>query len=67
MNAVFELEVNSLRNLVKDFACLTSVGKLFHRISPALYVAEVISQGRSQVFCGEVRCNEETDQMRLEG
>ena len=23
MNAVFELEVNSLRKLVKDFACLT--------------------------------------------
>ena len=27
MNAVFELEVNSFRKPVKDFACLTSVGK----------------------------------------
>ena len=34
MNAVFELEVNSLRKLVKDVACLTSVGKLFHRAAP---------------------------------
>ena len=31
MNAVFELEVNSFRKPVKDFACLTSVGKLFVR------------------------------------
>ena len=31
MNAMFELEVKSLQKLVKDFACLTSVGKLFHR------------------------------------
>ena len=31
MNAVFELQVNSLRKLVKYFACITSVGKLFHR------------------------------------
>ena len=31
MNAVFELEVTSSRKQVKDFACLTSVGKLFHR------------------------------------
>ena len=29
MNAVFKLEVNSFRKLVKDFACLTSEGKLF--------------------------------------
>ena len=34
MNAVFELEVNSSLKLVKDFACLTSVGKLFHRTGP---------------------------------
>ena len=33
MNAVFELEVNSFRKPVKDFACLTSVGKLFHKIA----------------------------------
>ena len=39
MNAVFELEVNSLRKQVKDYVCLTSVGKLFH--SPVL--AEAIS------------------------
>ena len=31
MNAVFDLEVNSFRKPVKDFGCLTSVGKLFHR------------------------------------
>ena len=36
MNGVFELEVNSFRKLVKDFACLTSVGKLFHRRAPAV-------------------------------
>ena len=30
MNAVFELEVNRLRKQLKDLACLTSVGKLFH-------------------------------------
>ena len=29
MNAMFELEVNSFRKTVKDFACLTSVGKLY--------------------------------------
>ena len=34
MNAVFELEVNSFRKPVKDFACLTSVGKLFPRTAP---------------------------------
>ena len=34
MNAMFKLEVNSFRKLVKDFACLTSVGKLFHRTAP---------------------------------
>ena len=34
MNAMFELEVNSFRKTVKDFACLTSVGKLFHRTAP---------------------------------
>ena len=34
MNAVFELEVNNSLKLVKDFACLTSVGKLFHRRAP---------------------------------
>ena len=34
MNAAFELEVNSFRKPVKDFACLTSVGKLFHRTAP---------------------------------
>ena len=33
MNTVFELEV-SFRKPVKDFACLTSVGKLFHRTAP---------------------------------
>ena len=30
MNAVFQLEVNSLRKQDKDFACLKSVGKLYH-------------------------------------
>ena len=34
MNAVFKLEVNSFRKLVKDFACLTSVDKLFHKTAP---------------------------------
>ena len=34
MNTVFETEVNSLRKLVKDFACLISVGKMFHRTVP---------------------------------
>ena len=34
MNAVFKLEVNSFQKPVKDFACLTSVGKLFHRTAP---------------------------------
>ena len=34
MNAVFEIEVNSLQKLVKDFACLTPVGKMFHRTAP---------------------------------
>ena len=34
MNAVFDLEVNSFRKLVNDFACLTSVGKLFHKAAP---------------------------------
>ena len=34
MNAVFDLEVNSFRKPIKDFACLTSVGKLFHRTAP---------------------------------
>ena len=29
MTAVFKLEVNSFRKLVKDSACLTSEGKLF--------------------------------------
>ena len=38
MNAVFELEVNCLRKLVKDFACLTSVGKLFHRTISILVI-----------------------------
>ena len=42
MNAVFELEVNSFRKPVKDFACLTSVGKYnVPRNRPA--VAEAIS------------------------
>ena len=36
MNTVFELEVNSLRKPVKDFACLTLVGKLFHRTAPLM-------------------------------
>ena len=44
MNAVLELEVNSFRKLVKDFACLSSDGKLFHRTAPPLLqVAEAIS------------------------
>ena len=30
MNAVFQLEVNSLRKQDKDFASLKSVSKLFH-------------------------------------
>ena len=34
MNAVFELEVTSFRKLVKNFARLTSKGKLFHRTAP---------------------------------
>ena len=34
MNAVFELEVNSCRKLVKDLACLMSEGKLFYRTAP---------------------------------
>ena len=34
MNAVFELEVNIFRKLVKDFSCLTSEGKLFQRTAP---------------------------------
>ena len=34
MNAVFELEVTSFREPVKDFVCLTSVGKLFHITAP---------------------------------
>ena len=34
MNAVFELEVNSFRKLVKDFAWLTSEGKLLQRTAP---------------------------------
>ena len=34
MNAVFDLEVNSFLKPIKDFACLTSVGKLFHRTAP---------------------------------
>ena len=34
MNAVLKLEVNSFRKLVKDFACVTSDGKLFHRTAP---------------------------------
>ena len=34
MNAVLELEVNSFRKPVKDFACLTSVGKFFHGTAP---------------------------------
>jgi len=34
MNAVFELEVSSFRKPVKDFACLTSVGKLFRGTAP---------------------------------
>ena len=54
MNAVFELEVNSFGKLVKDFACLTSVGTLFHRTAPT--VAEPIStvigswQGNSKLI-----------------
>ena len=31
MNVVFELRVKSFRKLLKDVACLTSEGKLFHR------------------------------------
>ena len=34
MNAVFELEVNTFRKLVKDFAYLTPEGKFFHRTAP---------------------------------
>ena len=34
MNAVLDLEVNGFRKLVKDFARLTSVNKLFHRTAP---------------------------------
>ena len=54
MNAVFALEVNSLRKQIKDIACLTSVGKLFRRKLPA--VAEAISivigswQGNSKLI-----------------
>ena len=34
MNDMFELEVNSFRKTVKDFDCLRSVDKLFHRTAP---------------------------------
>ena len=49
---MFEIEVNSLRKLVKDFACLTSVDKT-EQNSPS--VAEAISivigswQGNSKI------------------
>ena len=41
MNAAFELEVNSFRKPVKDFACLTVSGQIVPQNSPA--VAEAIS------------------------
>ena len=52
MNAVFELEVNSFRKPVKDFACLSSVGKILivPQNSPA--VTETISvTAREQQAC----------------
>ena len=48
MNAVFELEVNCLRKLVKDFACVTSVGKLFHRTISILVIGSW--QGNSKLI-----------------
>ena len=53
MNAVFELEVNSCRKLVKDLACLMT-GQIVPQNSPA--VAEAISivvgmwQGNSKLI-----------------
>ena len=45
MNAVFELEVNSCRKLVKDLVCLMSEDKLFHRTA-LLY-------SHQRVYCGK--------------
>ena len=41
MNAAFELEVNSFRKPVKDFACLTVSGQIVPQNSPAVAEAKL--------------------------